>query len=228
MILLLALQAASTELLDALFAEAPAPPACSVTLDVEVTETAGGPTKHQVFAYDREAEVWTYMSVDGTPPSAEEVQGMREDVEGRPVPAAYYAEALGRAGLDWQPVTGEPGAYRADDLPEDEVEMGGRDVSARVAMTYLLGRGPDGPVLTSSSVRLKAPWRVPFVARIDDFAVVRDYAPAGAGTGVPSAMLPVREVVTFRGDVTGEARDSRIVTGYSGWDCVPAESAEAD
>lgn len=219
----LLLLAASDPALDALFAAPPAPPSCSVTLTVDVREAAGEAPERQVYAYDREADAWTYVTQDGETPPDAEADEAEDEADDRTLPAAYYAEALGRSDLAWAPVEGSPGLYRADDLPDGEVEMSGRDMSSRLALEYQVTQTPEGPRLVTDAARLKEAFRVPFIARVDALSIERDYAPAGPETGAPGAMLPTHERIMFRGDVTGQARDSLITTEYGGWDCVPAE-----
>ena len=223
MIALLALTSlqAPDPALDALFADPPAPPSCSVVLTVDVRETGDGGTERQVYAYDRTSGAWTYRSRDGGAPTEDEASEAADEAAARTLPAGYYAEALGRGGLAWAPVPGEPGLYRAGDLPDGEIEMNGRDLSDRLALDYRVERTPGGVRLVTGTAALKAPFRVPFVAAIDALSIRRDYAPAGPGTGVPGAMLPTAEHIVFRGDVMGEAKDSVITTAFSGWDCVP-------
>lgn len=226
MILALALMAvpSADPALEALFADPPPPPSCSVTLTVDVTDARAGQTERQVYAYDREADAWTYVSVDGEPPAPGEREDARDEAADRILPADYYADALGRGDLDWAAVPGRPGLYRAADLPGGEIEMDGRDVSKRVMIEYAVEDAPGGPRLTNAAARLKKPWRIPFIARVDVLEIAWDYAPAGPGTGAPGAMLPIAERITFKGDVTGERHDTLIETGYSGWDCVPGEA----
>lgn len=227
-LLLLALQSAQPAPLDALFADAPTPPSCSVTLTVDVRETTDGPTEEQVYRYDRLTGAWTTVSIDGVPPEADDEDrgDDGDDEDGRVLPGGYYAEALSRTRLEWSAAPASQDTFVAEDLPDDEIVMNGRDMSGRMRMIYAIGEGPNGPMLASATAELKKRWRIPFVAKIEGVSMERRFGPAAPETGVPGAMLPTYELITFQGDVLGDAMDSAIETAFSDWNCVPGEAAQ--
>ena len=227
-----------TLLLQALpaFAAPPAPPACSVTLEVAVAE-AGDPLERQVYRYDADADEWLYVSYDGGPPPPEEVEQFEErgrdggDRSDDPVrPAAYYADSVEKLSGAWTRLSGpnEDGLalYGLEELPEDTVVANGRDLSDFIRLRYVIDQSGPEPVLAVAGGQLKRAWRIPLIARISAFDIERHFAPAGPETGAPGVMLPTKEHVEIAASILGRDRSAVIDTRFTDWDCAPAERAE--
>ena len=226
--LLLAMQAA--DLAD-LVGPPPVAPVCSVTLVVDVDEEGETPER-SVYRYDRTTDDWSYVSYNGAPPDAEELEkfardgrdgGDRDDTP--TPPADFYREAVENAQLGWVQVA-PPGAdgialWAADDLPKGTIDANGRDVSKLIRLRYSVAHEGETARIIAGGGALKKPWRIPLIARIDGFEIERRFAAAGPETGVPGTVLPVAEHLKIEADVLGRDRSAVIETSYEGWDCVP-------
>ena len=231
---LLAAQAVAPTL-DEVLGEQPAAPTCSVTLLVDVDE-AGKERQVSEYRYDAPSDAWSLIAYNGGPPPEDELEEFeREGRDGgdrsdeQPPPAAFYAESVSHAGLDWTRSTApdEDGLslWQIDELPKGTVVANGRDVSRLIRLRYLVQEGEGAPRVRIAAGQLKERWRIPLIARIDRFAIVRRYAPAAPETGAPGAMLPIHEQLEIVANILGRERSALIETTYEGWDCMPAEGA---
>jgi hypothetical protein len=179
-------------------------PGCSVT--VESTLRNGGDAETMELRWNHETEQWTWIT------RKPEGQSQAQDSG----PNDHYADALQFALLDprFETRDGDLLVFVQDELEPGSFDNDGQDMSKHVSARVMIDVSGNEPRLAGYSVRLKKPFRMKMVAKINDFSLetrLRDQPGYG----------PVAERIETAFDVRmmGRAQAADTTTQFKNYDC---------
>jgi len=124
------------------------------------------------------ARKWTLVSMDGRPPTRDELQKYDKGLADWKVPNyGRVAELIENT----KPSRIAPDRYGLDDLPPEILDKRARIFASHVSTELKVGGPPGEPYVTESQVFAPKPFRVMVVARIDKFVAISRYAPGPDG-----------------------------------------------
>lgn len=124
------------------------------------------------------ASKWTLVSIDGRPPTRDEVHKYEKGLVDWKVPNyGRVAELIEHT----KPSRVAPDRYRLDDLPPEILDKRARIFASHVSTELKVGGTPAQPYVTESQVFAPKPFRVMVVAKIDKFIAISRYAPGPDG-----------------------------------------------
>lgn len=193
---------------DRVLAEARAISPATLAYDRTVNFTqAGGGEKATQTRVDRwDGRGWTLLSVDGKPPTADDVAKHRKAASAAPVPGYQRLTMLNgaTATTDAQGRT----ILRMATLPPGSVITSGKDVSKQFTAEATIAAGLRPYVQQLRSVA-RAPFRMMLVAKIESFVTVSDYRLDG------NTPRLVRQVADVRGSMMGKDGTQRVETLFT-------------
>lgn len=205
---LLSTASAPEQVRDRVLAEARAITPATLAYDRTVNFTqAGGGEKATQTRVDRwDGRGWTLLSLDGKPPSADDVAKHRKAATAAPVPGYHRLTMLNgaTATTDAQGRT----VLRLATLPRGSVTTSGKDVSEHFTAEAIVAAGPR-PYVQQLRSTARAPFRVMLVAKIESFVTVSDYRLDG------NTPRLVKQVAEIRGSMMGKAGTQRVETIFT-------------
>lgn len=193
---------------DRVLAEARAITPATLAYDRTVNFTqAGGGEKATQTRVDRwDGRAWTLLSLDGKPPTADEVAKHRKATSAAPVPGYQRLTMLNgaTATTDAQGRT----VLRLATLPRGSVTTSGKDVSEHFTAEAVVAPGPR-PYVQQLRLSARAPFRMMLIAKVESFVTVSDYRLDG------NTPRLVRQVADVRGSMMGKAGTQRVETIFT-------------
>lgn len=193
---------------DRVLAEARSITPATLSYDRTVTVTqADGKDKASQTRVDRwDGRGWTLLSLDGKPPSADDVAKHRKASAAASVPGYHQLAMLNgaTATTDAQGRT----VLRIATLPPGSVITSGKDVSEHFTGEAVVAPGAR-PYVQHLRLTARAPFRMMLVAKIERFVTVSDYRLDG---NIPRL---VRQVADIRGSMMGKDGTQRVETIFT-------------
>lgn len=195
---------------DRVVAEARALSPAALSFDRTMTVTqADSKEKASQTRVDRwDGKVWTLLSLDGKPPSADDRAKHAKAAAAGFVPGYYRLAgmlAVASASLDARGQT----VLRMASLPPKSVITSGKDVTENFTGEAVVAGGTR-PFVQQLRLTARAPFRMMLVAKIESFVTVSDYARGPDGT--PRL---VRSVADIRGSMMGKDGTQRVETIFT-------------
>jgi hypothetical protein len=174
---------------------------------VERDESGAAETTVRVDRWD--GKLLSLVSINGKPATAGEIADFRKAAAARPMAGYYRLATFVSAGARR---TGEkPGQllYRIDHMPKGSVDLNG-DKSDKFSADLTVDTSGPVPVVSRLHIFLPKPFSIMFVAKVDKFDVVNDYA-AGKD-GRPALVHSVQQLA---GAQFGKAGETRTEISYT-------------
>jgi hypothetical protein len=147
-----------------------------------------------------EGRQWTLVSVDGRPPTADEIEAHAKLVKGLPVPGFHRLPVLLQGDPTSQRREGARTVYRWDALKPGAVPNNqGPDFSARLAAEATVATVGGRPVLEQVRVFAPEPFAIMAVARMNAFESVTRYGFAAGRHRLEAQDNRVDARIPFRG-----------------------------
>ena len=190
------------------------------TRSVSIEQTFNGKTERRVsvekFDPTKPAEAqWTLVSVDGGPPSADDLNTFRKETAKRRVVPGYHRLA-GYFGSPATVATDSRGRtlFRFVGLPKDSLTVMGSDVSENATAEVSLGEMRGTPFAEQVHMTL-SPMRLNLVMKIDHFESTARYH-----FGAEGKPIVVEQTTDMAGSGLGQEGRMHMVATYSDYQAV--------
>jgi hypothetical protein len=161
------------------------------TVRTEATEGTGSDKKEESVIVDRWDPAkpldqrWTFVSIDGKPPDADQLKIYRQAVEKRR--QTYYGRVAGYFG---KPATSSVDVrgrtiFRFASLPKETVMVNNSDISANATGEVVVDTTGATPFIEEVRFTSTKPTRVKLIAKIDRFETMTRYRLMPDGKPVP-------------------------------------------
>ena len=186
----------------------------SFTRTVRSTRVEGDKTTERLeverFDPTNAAQRWTLISIDGRPPSAEELQKHAKSSPRRRTAhygrVADYFTTPATAATDAQGRT----VFRFSSLPPETVVVANVDISANAVCEATVNASGPVPFVEQARFTLSKPMRVKVVAKLERFEATSRYRMMPDGKAVP-----IEHISNAHGSLLGKPGRVRSVLTYS-------------
>ena len=164
-----------------------------------VASQSGGGDKASETRIDRwNGKSWTLLSVNGKPPTSDDLAHERKMTADMPVPGYYRLAKQFAAATTTTDASGRTVLHVAK-LPSGSVNANGKDITEHFTADAIVAAGPR-PFITQVRLTAREPFRMMLVAKVDSFVTVNDYRLGARGT--PEL---VRQTTDIDGNMLGKS-----------------------